>query len=151
MSIDLVLYAANKAAIRDFAIARNILDADGNVRDGIDYCWWAGSGKLMTQAGTYDSEGTELTPPNFLPGVVMLMNINRSDDQIDEGQSEQWHKSKLARYIRNNADSTGTMGGITYYQKNGVRLFRAQDVFAWLAANNLPSHEWLGGNSVGVE
>lgn len=27
-------------------------------------------------------------------------------------------------------------------------LFRAEGVFAWLAANDLPGHQWLGGNAL---
>lgn len=42
----------------------------------------------------------------------------------------------------------GTATSVPYYELDGVRLIRAADFFAWLAANGLPGHEWFGGNEI---
>ena len=163
MSIDLILWGATKADFRTFAVANNLLtpfvDEDGNTsydkREGFDYVWWAGSGKLKTAEGEYDGFD-EITPPTFLPGFVALLKIHGSffnSDRISDGITgeedevvEQWQKSKVVRYIKNNG-TPGTIGVINYYELDGIRIFRPKDVTDWLAANNLPGHVWLGGNS----
>lgn len=144
--IDLVLYAATKAVIRDFAIAQNLLDSNGNERVGVTYFWWLGDGKFLTQNPVYDGNGSIVTPPAFLPGVVMLLRISEATDDLG-GTGEQWNRSKVAQYIRNNG-TPGTQGGIPYYELNSVWLFRASDVFTFIANNNLPRHEWFGGNQI---
>lgn len=124
-------------------------------RTGFEYCLWAGSGQFMTVKGTYDGEGNEITPPTFLPGTVALCRIYSEffEDQYidpagaaDPENPEQWEKNKVAKYIKDNGtlDSVGT---IPYYEVDGVRIFRPTDVEAFLAANNIPGHIWLGGNS----
>jgi len=163
MSIDLILYApAGKSAFATFARnhppANPLLDADGNTREGVSYCWWAGSGKFMTQAGTYDENGDEITPPTFAPGHVALLRIHSSffdatrlaDQTYDEEgnpELEQHQRSAVVKYIRDNG-SFGTMAGgtIPYYELDGVRILRPQDVEAYLASNNIPGHIWVGGN-----
>lgn len=163
--IDFILWASTKAAFANFARTNppaNPLqqqDADGNWFDrrGFTWVWWAESGKMMTAKGTYDQDGNEITPPSFLPGFVALCRIhgdffhqNRievGDPDYDENDvQEQWGRNRVARYIKTNG-TPGTMGGIPYYEVDGVRMFRPADVTAFLAANNLPGHEWLGGNS----
>lgn len=156
--IDLVLYAANKATLRDFAVARGLITTQvdegvttyTNQRD-FTYCWWAGSGNFMLTKGTYDVEGVELTPPTFAAGVVALLRVATFDDVLDPGDTEnpeQWHKSSIARYVRNNGTPGTFFGGaVPYYEIDGVRLMRPADVNTWLSANNLPGHEWSGGNA----
>lgn len=145
--IDLVLYAPDKPTFATFAEANNLFDADGNPKPGLDYCWWAGSGKLMTSAPVIDANGDETTPPQFLPGVALLLRITLASDVIATG-TEQWQRSKIARYIETNGTYSATFLGqpIQNYTLSGVSLFRAVDVFDWLAAHSLPGHEWLGGN-----
>ena len=157
--IDLILYAANKATIRDFGIARGLITAQDDGEGGtiyvkvrnFDYCWWAGSGQFKTANGTYDEQGNEITPPTFAPGVAALLRIYTADDALDPGAEEnpeQWQKSKVAKYIRDNGTPGSFLGGaVPYYEVDGVRLMRPADVNAWLEANNLPGHEWAGGNS----
>lgn len=126
-------------------------------RTGFEYCLWAGSGRFMTEAGTYDGNGDEITPPTFLPGTVALCRIYSSffeDQRMDVSQAvdpenpEQWEKTLVAKYIRDNG-TLNTIGtpAIPYYEVDGVRLFRPDDVNAFLATNSLPGHIWLGGNS----
>lgn len=171
MSMDLILHAPDKTTLLDFAkanglfVRRGVITDDdpesptfGQVidpgewvrREGFDYCWWAGSGKMMRTLGTYDAEGVELTPTAFFPGVVALLriygdffNTDRLDDAVDE---EQWSRSKIVRYIKNNG-ALGSTLGISYYELDGVKIFRPGDVNAMLADRGVPGHEWLGGNS----
>ena len=159
--IDIILYAPNKATLLTFAenhppinpLASRNADNELVIRQGVDYCWWAGSGKFMTQVGTYDAEGNEITPPTYLPGVVALMRIYGSffesnilvPDSEDPDKDEQWARSKIAKYIKDNG-TPGTMGGIPYYEIDSVRLFRPTDVEEFLANNNIPGHIWVGGN-----
>jgi hypothetical protein len=157
--IDLVLYAANKAALATFAkthpVGNPLMDDEGNTREGVSYCWWAGNGKLMTKKGTYDGQ-TQLTAPTFLSGVVAIMRIHSQrffdnkliPDEADPDKDEQHAKSKIVRYIKNNG-TQGTMGGITYFELDGVRIFRPVDVEAFLASKDLPGHTWVGGNQYG--
>lgn len=160
--IDLILWANTKAKFANFARTNppaNPLqqqDDEGNWVDrrGFTWVWWAESGKLMTARGTYDQDGNEVTPPTYLPGFVALVRIHGdffnqnilTPDEADPEKDEQWARNKVAQYIKNNG-TPGTMGGIPYYEVDGVRMFRPQDVTAYLSANNLPGHEWLGGNS----
>lgn len=150
MSIDLILWAPDKATFRTFAVTNGLLvevgtDDNGNPvyrrREGFDFCWWRTSGKLVT---------ARTSPPTYLPGFVALVRIFGNfflSDQIAEGP-EQWQRSKVARYIKNNGvPGTVAGGAISYYELNGVRIFRAQDVQDWLTANDLPRHEWQGGNT----
>jgi hypothetical protein len=150
--LDLILWGNTKAAISTFARANPpanpLVSADGTVRPGVDYCWWAGEGKLMTAKPVY-SGGTLVTPPTFLAGFVMILRLHTvmydSDRLADTG--EQWVKSRVAKYIKDNGVLGSVAGGaIPYYELSGVRIFRPADVTAWLAANNLPGHEWVGGN-----
>jgi hypothetical protein len=39
------------------------------------------------------------------------------------------------------------MGSVSYYEVDGVRLFKPADVLALLAANDLPGHTWVDGNA----
>jgi hypothetical protein len=135
------------------------MDAEGNVREGVSYCWWADSGKLMTAAGVYDEDGNEITPPTFATGVVALMKLHTSfwdadkiaDQSYDENgtpQLEQWQRSAALQYIKNNGTLGSMAGGeINYYELGGIRLFRPADVEAFLAARGLPGHTWVNGNS----
>lgn len=158
--IDLILYApTGKAAFATFARnhppANPLLDAEGNLREGVSYCWWAGDGQFKTANGEYDAEGNEITPPTYAPGAVALLRIHSSffeqtkiQDQNEEGTLEQWERSLVVNYIKNNG-TFGTMAGgtIPYYELDGVRIMRPQDVENFLSANNIPGHIWVGGNS----
>ena len=127
-------------------------------RTGFEYCLWAGSGDFMTAKAVLDVDGeTVITPASFLPGTVALVRIYSSffEDQYidpagaaDPENPEQWEKNKVAKYIKDNG-TLNTIGSpaIPYYELDGVRIFRPQDVNAFLASNSLPGHEWLGGNS----
>lgn len=156
MSLDIILWAPSKAALATWAqthpAANPLMTADGP-REGVSYCWWHESGKFRT--GGTDEE------PTFAPGVVALLKLHTSffeSDKEGDGQRfdtdqdgnpvrrEQWQYSKVAKWVRNNG-TPGSMGSVTYYEVDGVRLFRPADVEAFLAANNLPGHVWVDGNS----
>jgi len=162
--LDIILYApTGKAALVDFAKAHPpanpLLDDEGNTREGVSYCWWAGSGQFMTATGTYDQDGNEITPPTFAPGVVALLRISGeffqntklADQTYDEEgnpQLEQHQRSAVVQYIRNNGTpGTMTADNIPYYEIDGVRLLRPQDVESFMSSRNIPGHIWVGGNS----
>jgi hypothetical protein len=158
MSLDIILWAPSKAALATWAQTHPanepLMTADGP-REGVSYCWWAGDGQFKTQNGTYDQDGNEITPPTFAPGVVALLRLHTSffdNDKLaertdDQGNArEQWEYSRAAQWIKNNG-TPGTMGTVNYYEVDGVRLFRPLDVEAFLAANDLPGHVWVDGNS----
>jgi len=152
--IDLVIYAPTKGDLRTFAVARGLLeDVEGELQKAkdFDYCWWAGSGQFMTAKGTYDNEGLQITPPTFAAGVVALLHIGTTGDAIDPGDTEnpeQWHRSQVAKYVKDNGIPGSFFGGaVTYYEMDSVRLMRPSDVQAWLTSEGLPGHEWAGGNA----
>ena len=156
--IDLVIYAPTKGDLRTFAVARGLLETvvEEEVTSYVkakdfDYCWWAGSGQFMTAKGTYDPEGVELTPPTFAPGVVALLRIYTAADTLDPGaieNPEQWQKSRIAKYIRDNGTPGSFFGGaVPYYEMDSVRLMRPSDVQTWLTSEGLPGHEWAGGSA----
>lgn len=134
--MDLILWASTKANLVTFAQNNNLLDGNGDVVPWVDYCWWAGSGKLITTVGTYDGF-TELTPPSYLSGFVILLRLFTS---------KFGGNGAIKAYIQNNG-TPGTIAGLNYYEIDSVRMFAPADVLAYLAANNLPGHEWTGGNS----
>ena len=146
--IDLILQGtqANFIALLK---GRGLVDALGNPVRGFDYCLWAGNGKFMTAAPTYDAQGNQLSAPSYLSGLVIIARIYGAlfeSDKVD-GVGDQWLRSKIAKWIKDNGVSS-TFGGIPCYTANSVRMMRATDVFAWCAANALPAHEWAGGNSL---
>lgn len=160
MSLDIILWAPDKATLATWAAthpAANPLWVDGGPREGVSYCWWAGSGQFKTQNGTYDQDGNELTPPVFATGVVALLRLHSSffendiegtGDRYDQNGDalEQWQYSKAAKWIKDNG-TPGTMGSVNYYEVDGVRLFKPADVEAFLSSNNIAGHTWVGGNS----
>ena len=156
--IDLIIYAPTKGDLHTFAVARGLLETV--VEEGVtsyvkakdfDYCWWAGSGRFLTAKGTYDTEGVELTAPTFAPGVVALLRIATAGDAIDPGATEnpeQWHRSQVAKWVKDNGTLGSFFGGaVPYYDVAGVRLMRPSDVNAWLSSEGLPGHEWAGGST----
>lgn len=119
-------------------------------KPGVEWCWWAGSGKLMRSPGTYDAEGNELTAPVYVAGLVAIIRLSGEffgQDRLDaEPDAEQWARSKVIRYIRQNGQ-LGQTAGIAFVEMDGVRLFRPSDVQAKLADWGVAGHEWLGGNT----
>ncbi len=122
------------------------------MRPGVDYCWWAGDGKLMTAKPVMDGM-TVVTPATYLTGFVMLMRIHTVMYEATkltpaQGETEQWHRSSIAKYIKDNGTlGSSASGALPYYALSGIRIYRPTDVEAWLAARDLPSHMWVGGNS----
>ena len=167
--MDIILYApTGKAALVAFAKnhppANPLLQEDGEgntyTREGVDYCWWAGSGNFMTDPGTGgDPEDPGYVAPTFAPGVVALLRIYGSffqstklaDQTYDEEgnpQLEQDQRSAVVQYIKNNGTpGTMTADNIPYYEIDGVRLLRPQDVESFMSSRNIPGHIWVGGNS----
>ena len=117
--IDIILQAPNKATMRTFAIARGLLvdDGDGGYteREGFHWGWWAGSGDFPID---------NLVPPTLAPGVVALMRIHGgffdSDQITNPVDNEQWSRSKIARFIKNNG-TPGTTAGIPWYELDSVQ------------------------------
>lgn len=143
MSIDLILWGATRADIRQFGINRGLisigLDGLDLNREGFTFSWWRGRGKFAID---------DARPPTEAAGFVALVRIFDAffaDDALAEGP-EQWQRSKIAKAIQANGTPGTALGSIPYFQWDGVRLFRPADVEAFLAANNAPGHQWLGGN-----
>jgi len=128
-----------------------------------------GNFAVFTSTGTSPTVGATLdvySGPLFLDGQVALLRIYDEffdEDKLDaplvdsgevdeEGnpilvKAEQWARSKVARYIKNNGTPGTVAGGsIPYYEVDSVRIFRPQDVETWLTTNGLPTHSWIGGN-----
>lgn len=143
--IDLVLQGT-LANLQTLLLARGLIDADNNPKSGFDYCLWAGSGKFMTAKPTYDLNGTLLTPAAYMTDLVLIARISDESDTTAEG-SEQWQRSRVAKWIKSNGVA-GTIGGLPCYTIKNVRLLRAVDVFDWCATRQIPSHEWAGGNVI---
>lgn len=114
----------------------------------IDFCWWAGTGKFPTSNFTLDANGNVATEPTYAPNFVGLLRVRTpADDIASPVDMEQWSRSRIAKYIKDNG-TQGTTLGIPYYELNGVRMMKADSVMSWLAANNLSGHTWAGGNSL---
>lgn len=162
--IDIILYApTGKSTIAAFAKAHppaNPMlqeDADGNdiIRPGISWCWWGGTGNFMTAPAVVDENGDVTTPATYAPGAVAMLRVSADffGDRLEPAEgdpdaAEQWARSKVAQYIKNNGTFGSMVGGtIPYYELDGVRLLRPSDVEAFMSANNCTRHEWLGGNS----
>ena len=119
-------------------------------KPGLEWSWWNETGKLMTARGTYDAEGNELTAPSFAPGVVLLLRIHGEffkDDNLtpaedDPEKDEQWARSKVVRYIKNNG-TPGIVLGIRYYELDGIQVYKPEDVAEFIAARNVPDHRFL--------
>jgi len=117
-----------------------------------------GNFAVFTSIGTSPAVGTSLeiySGPLYLTGEVALLRIYDTffsedrliPDEADPEKEEQWARSKIARYIKNNGvPGTVAGGSIPYYEVDGIRIFRPQDVETWLTTNGLPTHGWLGGN-----
>jgi len=117
-----------------------------------------GNFAVFTSTGASPTVGTSLeiySGPMYLTGEVALLRIYDTffeddrliPDEADPEKEEQWARSKVARYIKNNGTPGTVAGGsIPYYEVDGVRIFRPQDVETWLTTNGLPTHSWLGGN-----
>lgn len=157
--IDLILQAATQQTLYAVLASRGLVaqqtDQAGqpivgaySPVPGFDFCWWAGSGKLMTKLPVLDAQGAVITPATFLAGFVMIARLTNGGDAIaNPVDTEQWSRSKLAKFIKDNG-VLGNIGGIPCYTVSNIRLARATDVLAFLAANNLPGHEWAGGNAL---
>ena len=165
--IDLILWAAAKADLVQFAKNYSLIERKGRVLDGdpesptfgdvlvegewverrgFEYTPWAGSGLFQT-GGT--GEG-ETYVPTYAAGFVYIIRLSGAvaDEDVaeaDETETGQASYSKLARWAKRNG-VIGQMAGINYAEIDGVRVFRPSDVDTWLTARNLPGHIWSGGN-----
>jgi len=69
-------------------------------------------------------------------------------DEEGNPQLEQWQRSNIIKYIKDNGTPGAMVGGtIPYYEIDSVHLLRPSDIEAFMAANNIPGHIWVGGNS----
>ena len=160
--IDLVLFAASRAALVTWGethppgrpIIESVDDGEGGTIKravtGIEWSPWAGNGNFMTVKGTYDQDGTEITPPTFASGYVAKLRIHGEYfdwDKLDTVPADsddvkEWERSKIADYIQANG-TPGTMGTIPYYEVDGIRIFREKDVQEFLSTNSIPGHGFL--------
>jgi len=151
--IDLILQGT-KANIAALLKARGLLDFDADKNPvplpGCELAWWGGDGKFMTAAPVLDAQGNVTTPATYMAGYVVNCRIHSTlfdEDKVPDAKGEQWVRSKVAKWVKDNG-TLGSIGGIPTYTVNNVRLFRAADVQGWLEAKGLPGHEWAGGNQI---
>lgn len=145
--IDLVLQGT-KANIAALLLQRGLTGADSRALPGCVTSWWGGNGKFMTAPPVYGNGPLQppTVPAAYLTGFVLLARIRLPGDAIAEG-AEQWQRSRVAKWIKNNG-TIGSFGGMACVTVGSVRMMRGADVFAWLQSRGLPGHEWLGGNSL---
>ena len=158
--IDLILYAPSKAALTTWAETNppnnpmRYLDADSawQIRPGLEWSWWGGDGNFKTSAGSFNvNSDAWAVEPTYAPGVVMRLRIHgeffdwgRLDVSSveDPDDIKEWELSRTAKYIKDNG-TPGTMGGIPYYEVDGVRIFREKDVQTFISSRGLPGHVFL--------
>jgi hypothetical protein len=151
--IDLILQATDRQTLVAFGRANNLLrqvDDEWELRPGVSFSWWAGSGKMMRSPGEYDEEGNQTIAPTFVPGLIALVRIGGeagaedalNDTPEDESDVKEWERSKIARYIRRNGVQ-GEVAGLTYFEIDDVRIFRRKDISAKLAEWGVPDHVYL--------
>jgi hypothetical protein len=150
--IDIFLYAPNGMSdlttfIDNHPAANPIRQDDGfggkEIRPGIQWCLWAGTGSFSIAGG------------GVAPGILAMMRVLPvffddvvTPDPESPDALEQWARSRVAQYIKNNGTQGTMLGGdIPYYELDGVRMLRPIDVELYIQSNNLIRHEWVTGNS----
>ena len=137
---DIILKANRKSTLRTFGINHGLLveytDDDGSTKyteaGGVSWDWWASTGKLQTKAGTYNADGSEITAPTYAAGFVGLLRLTGVHKELIQTIKDQ--------------GVVGKTGTINYIELEGVRLYRASDVFSFLSSRGLPKHGYLGGD-----
>ena len=148
--IDLILWAADKPTIEAFALTHGLFTTDdegaATANPGVAWSWWGGTGKVLQSHGVYDQGGNEVTPPAYLGGMVAVVRLHGAFFEADKigDTGEQWERSKFVRYLRDNGTS-GTVIGLHFYELDGVRIGRHDEVNARLAEWGAPGHEFAGG------
>ena len=64
---------------------------------------------------------------------IALVDDPLIPDDADLDKPEQWARSKIARWVRNNG-TAGTVEQIPYYEVDGVRLFRPADAMPLISS-----------------
>jgi hypothetical protein len=156
MTIDLLIHAPTKPALDSFYVGRGLVKPDGQPSEGFVSCLWAGNGKMMTARPVFNPADPfkPLQPATYLNGIVGLGRLygERAEDDIiipnptDPNRDKQWARSKLALWFKTNGNA-GQTQGISWYGVAGERLYDPVSVNVFLAANDLPGHQWAGGNS----
>lgn len=136
--IDLIIRAPNQTAFEAFLQAQGMRGPQNQVVQFFDWAPWAGTGNLAISNGA---------SPTYLTGFVALCHVGLAGDAISEGPA-QWQRSSFAKGFKDNGtDMTDAeLAGAAYLKWGSLDLFDPDDVLAFLSANNLPSHEWAGGN-----
>lgn len=156
--IDLILYAPTKQDMLTWAetnppnnpMRYRDVESAWQIRPGLEWSWWGGDGKFKTSAGSSDPSSVYVEP-TYASGVVMRLRIHgeffdwgRLDvsSAEDPDDIKEWERSRTAQYIKDNG-TPGTMGGIPYYEVDGVRIFRERDVQTFISSRGLPGHVFL--------
>ena len=165
--IDLILHAVDKNTLRTFAQTYNLLvevdDGLGGTkwvpRSGLDWSWFAGDGKIrVANAVVNQVDGSLITPPQFLNGFALQLRISKDffledrliPDESDPDKEEQWARSKVVRYVKNNGTGPLTFNllgtDVPYYELDGVKITKPDKLDEALVAGGMPRHEIMGGN-----
>lgn len=145
--IDLVLWASTRDDLKNFAASVSLLTITGegendfDLGEGLQYHWWAGTGKLQT--------GPETTAD----GVFALIRFSGAffeADRIDSaGAAEDdtiqdvWEQSKIAAYVKANGVEGLFEGAVPYFELGGCRVFTYARMREHLVSNGLPYHSFL--------
>lgn len=117
-------------------------------RTGITISWWAGSGKMLKAHGTYDEEGTELTAPVYVDGVVGLFRLHGDFEKGDrlgaESEGPQYLRSKVAAYLTAEGEA-GDVEGIACNTLMGVGILNPTSLNKKIREWGVPGHEFSGG------
>jgi hypothetical protein len=103
-----------------------------------------------------DTVGLSTPSEQVAPGIWGRIRLSFqlfTDDVLvpsdtDPDKYEQWAQSVVAKEIKDAGQSGDIANGdLTYWQKDGVRLFRAQDFEVFARNRNITMHEWTSANA----
>jgi hypothetical protein len=94
MSLDLFMWGANRAAIRDFGLANNLLetseDEDGNptkaLRRGVEFSPWNGSGELVTNLRNVEITRDVAVIQEGVPAIPAIPEVTDIDGNVLEAE-----------------------------------------------------------------
>lgn len=125
-------------------------DADGNIVGTYDgqvagYAAFVPTGALPAVGDDLDIWSGRQT----IAGVVAILRFSGeffNEDKLDAAEDEeQWMRSRIAGYIKNNGAAIKVLG-INGYEMDNVKLFRPQDVMAKVSEWDVYPHQYQGGN-----
>jgi hypothetical protein len=129
--------------------------------DSSTFIWWRHpSGKLEVTAPVIDGEGNVTTPGTTFTGFYGILRFQTFEDMdsrerfemvedTDEdsptfGEMVPVSKGTVGDWVRNNT-AVSVLESFAGYGGEGITIIAPEDVQAYLEAQGLPGHEFLGG------